>query len=574
MKKLQINGSIEGVLAAFDTDEPANLVAKRFGISMDALRNLWKTHFGDVTYAARGKRIIAQASSRMRAKGDEKTCTFYQVPCSKCGIVTTVKLRKPPKRSFDKFLCDTCKYDQSCPVCGLLVDGGQGISMHFAHRRKDGDEAHITYEKEQEEAYWANQTPEQDYVTCLECGYRGKTLAMHFTAVHGYTAEVYKTKFGQDTQIRSINTDDAMSLAAKNRVDYGKGSRKIVNCSSCGEPWEGSKFLCPTIHDFRCEKCKTKEEALEEMLLWLDKSEPEDYVSCLECNYRAENLTSHIQNAHPGYRERNPGAMVVALNSIIRDVSHLLGIPMTEKTKQRIREVNSIGLTLDSFKPFIESDGTVDHRAMMKEVGCSWPTLIRYMDQFGLKNSHKYVTAAGDARRILFSREEIEPFKMKNGKIDLAKFQVAMGISGPTARKECIRNGLPTARGCVYQKRCLEALSKALDGLSYEEEWTDPRFVNPPTGRYFRYDGYFKAIDLVVEFQGYQHRQFPNRFLPNESYRPIWDQMCERDRIKRELIESSPNLIYFEVLEEEPFDNVDYLRKRLTLEGILPTKTR
>jgi len=110
---------------------------------------------------------------------------------------------------------------------------------------------------------------------------------------------------------------------------------------------------------------------------------------------------------------------------------------------------------------------------------------------------------------------------------------------------------------------------KLWGGLPYEEEWKSWRFVNPLTGHRFRFDGYFPDMCLIVEFQGYQHYTFPNAFMVDESYLPEWDKLRERDRVKRELITNAPDLIYFEVLEEEPYDNVDYLRGRLVGLGVI-----
>lgn len=77
-------------------------------------------------------------------------------------------------------------------------------------------------------------------------------------------------------------------------------------------------------------------------------------------------------------------------------------------------------------------------------------------------------------------------------------------------------------------------------------------------------------MGLVVEFHGYQHYTFPNFFMPHESYRPLWEAMVERDHIKRDMINASPDLIYFEVREDEPYDNPDYLRGRLVQATVLP----
>jgi hypothetical protein len=51
--------------------------------------------------------------------------------------------------------------------------------------------------------------------------------------------------------------------------------------------------------------------------------------------------------------------------------------------------------------------------------------------------------------------------------------------------------------------------------------------------------------------------------MTDESYLPVYEAMRERDRIKKFLVEASPDLSYFEVTEDEPFTDVMYLRNRL-----------
>ena len=251
------------------------------------------------------------------------------------------------------------------------------------------------------------------------------------------------------------------------------------------------------------------------------KTEPEDYVTCLECGHRAENLTSHTQSSHPGYRESHPEAFLVALRSSVRDKSALKGLKRPPEFGQKIAEAKRLGLVRGDFEPFLGSDGRVDHRAMMKSVGCAWPTLKRYMDSLGLTATRKYIEAASAERRVTLTVEDLEPFKLKNGKVSIA---LAMPVLG---------------------------------------------FTNPPTGHRFRFDALFPDVGLIVEFQGHQHYTFPNAFMPDESYLPEYEALRERDRIKREMIEAAPDLIYFEVLEEEPYDNPSYLHGRLVQLGVL-----
>lgn len=78
------------------------------------------------------------------------------------------------------------------------------------------------------------------------------------------------------------------------------------------------------------------------------------------------------------------------------------------------------------------------------------------------------------------------------------------------------------------------------------------RFVNPPTGHRFRFDGYFPDVGLIVEFHGHQHYTFPNAFMRDEIYLPVYEALRERDWIKKALIEAAQDLTYFEVTEEDP----------------------
>lgn len=96
------------------------------------------------------------------------------------------------------------------------------------------------------------------------------------------------------------------------------------------------------------------------------------------------------------------------------------------------------------------------------------------------------------------------------------------------------------------------------------------RFCNPVSGRRFRFDGYFKDVGLVVEYHGHQHFMFPNAFMVDESYEEEWLAMRERDKVKRKLIEDSPDLIHVdEVRYDEPFTDSSYLRGRLYQWGLV-----
>jgi len=57
--------------------------------------------------------------------------------------------------------------------------------------------------------------------------------------------------------------------------------------------------------------------------------------------------------------------------------------------------------------------------------------------------------------------------------------------------------------------------------------------------------------------------------MVDESYEEEWLALVERDRVKKALIEASPDLTYFVVRYDEPYEDVMYLRGRLRELGVL-----
>lgn len=564
----------EDILGAFHTDEGFKAVAKRLGLSPNTLRVIWKDAFGETAFELRGKTLQARAAANTaRAIATTRVYGDVLVPCSACGTEVPHKTNQAAQLDRSTFVCDGCKYDRACPVCGQQVDGERGLVGHFRHRREAGDAAHLEYEKKQGEARWVSLVELEDYVCCSLCGHRAVTLAGHLTASHGISAERYKEQF-PGALIRAQRLTEKRSLASKGREGgFGKGARKSILCPSCGTTWEGSKFLAPEMHDPRCPSCKERDLTLLEESRWDGKSEPADYVSCLECSYKAENLTSHLQSAHPGYRDRNPDALVVALSSAVRDKTALVGVPRPAETRQKIRAAKRLDLRREAFLLYLEPDGTVDHRKMLKQIGCCYPTLKRYLDASKLRPTAKYTELGAKKRLVTLTKGALEPFKLKNGKISVAAAVSGLGLCRHTIKRECLHLGVPWAHGNVSQRKCLESVSVALGGVPFTEEWKSWRFVNPLSGHRFRYDGYFETLGLLCEFHGSQHYLFPNLFLPDESYRPVWERMCERDRIKQKLAASS-GLQLLTVREDEPYTDLAYLRGRLVSLGVLEVRAQ
>lgn len=555
------------IIAAFLTDVPFKAYAAKIGMSPNTLRGIWKDVYGDEAILARGKRLqVASATIQAKAMAANRVFKDVTVQCNRCHSDVVLKSNQVGQMDDPRaFVCDACQGDRDCPVCNLRVDGERGLSGHFRHRREAGDADHIAYQDGVETKRWEARTLDVDFVVCRECGQRMETLANHFH-LHGLTADQYKSKYS-GALVRSEATTGKMSESAKLRQGgHGKGDIKTVTCPGCGSKQDKSKFLVQGVHDFRCPACRQKAEDAR----WAEKIEGTDYVCCLECGYRAENLTSHIQNAHStGYSERHPDALIVALSSAVRDKTAIRGVIRPPEFGQKIREAKLLGFTLEDFKPFLEPDGTVDHREMLKAVGCSLPTLQRYMDDLGLTLTKKYIQAAGEERRVTLTAEQLEIFKLKNGKVSPAAVMRGLNLSFPTVKRECVRLGMPSFNRRIKQTLCLDAIAGVLGGMVYEDEWKTMRFTNPLSGHRFRFDGYFSDIGLVVEFHGHQHYIFPNAYMLDDNYLPQYEALRERDRIKREMITNAPDLTYLEILEDEPYMDPDYLAGRLVQAGIL-----
>jgi hypothetical protein len=234
--------------------------------------------------------------------------------------------------------------------------------------------------------------------------------------------------------------------------------------------------------------------------------------------------------------------------------------------KRHWSAVTSLNLSGVDFTPYLDGTGAVDRKTMAEELGISEPTVTKYMELAGLRLSHKYVEARAKRATIRLEKEDLLRFALGNGKVVVARAMANLGRDYKVVRRECERHSLPMFNHSIRQTLCLEAISKALKGALYEQEWRATRFTNPSTGHRFRYDGYFPTHDLIVEFHGYQHYVFPSVYIQKEE---LYFALQKRDRIKENLIHGDPTLRYFLVREDEPYTDVTYLQGRLIDEGVL-----
>jgi len=617
----------ESTYDLFHTSEPMKKCAARLGVSPNTLRAWWAEHFGEEALVERGSEIQKSAARQL---GSSKKGTTYNHPttaynCVDCTI--EVHLNSLQIAKLAKILCDACQnkargVDRECPVCQLGVSGLLGLSTHL---RQKFDEAHVEYLKLSDKSEWFGKSESIDFVVCKICNFRDSTLGRHLGAVHQLTADQYRRRF-PGAQIVSERTCEqrSISLIEAHKRRPQKGLRKTEVCDGCNVEMEVSAFTNIAI----CQECCEAEELERRCQKWHGKSELEDYVTCQECNYVAENLTSHLQNAHPDligcYQDKFPGHLIVALNSSIRDKTALQGRPLSAETKELMsrnagrwnlglttetdervargaenmngRPSWSKGLTKESHpslkstaeklqqyagenRPWsngLEASLTyadfapflesdgVDRTKMAEALGYSEETITKYMRKLGLVLSKNHIQGRALAATIRLEKSTLETHALKNGKIQVGCVMKETGHDRKVILRECNRHGLVSYTRSILQGRCLTAVSQVLGGVEYKREWEARRFVNPKSGFRFRFDGYFPTHNLITEFFGHQHYKFPSIYVKTEE---AYFDLQERDRIKENLARAD-GIHYLVIREDEPFDDESYLRGRLEAEGV------
>ena len=602
---------------AWDSPLGAKASALNLGVSYAFLREAWISLYGEPAYKERGKHIQAlSAAENARKMSEGRVFKDVTVVCASCGKGVSLKTNQTAQMDVSTYQCEACKFGDTCPLCAQPVAGQRGLASHFLHNPDN----HPNYRIWKDNQKWAGKSEPQDFVTCRECGLRAPALTGHLRT-HNITAEGYREKYGSVAPLRASGSTQTRNAAIKESrsSDAYRGS-KLSPCIKCHTKHEIPRTSIATL----CPNCRAEEEELR----WEDLTLPFDYAECVECGYRAENLTSHIYNAHPTYRTDHPEMVVVALLSPLRDKTLLKGVPLSEETRQRMSDMAgrwnagltaltdarvakcaasirqtfvdgrapwSKGLTMvespilqraaraqretkrlyteanpsfrkEDFLPYLDAQGRVDRSRAGSGLGVSHPTVTRWVLHWGLPY-RPLAEILSEAKTVRLTSEELLRFRIgKSQKISLQKASKGLRRGETVIRREAKRNGILIKRGRYKQGLCLSRLSDALGGIPYLEEWSHQGFRNPETDHRFRYDGYFSEIGLVVEFHGYQHYTFPNAFHETEVHHR---KMQQRDAMKRGFVDRDPTLTYFRLREDEPFWDVSYIRGRLVQLGIL-----
>lgn len=216
---------------------------------------------------------------------------------------------------------------------------------------------------------------------------------------------------------------------------------------------------------------------------------------------------------------------------------------------------------------------------MAETLGISEPTVTKYMGQIGVRLSTRHVDArvdrdcathrfhemsrkSAEGTTIRLTVEQLEPYKLKNGKVFIGRAMKGLGHVYAVIKRECDRLGVPTHTHLVKQSLCLEAVSQILGGAPFEQEWRATVFVNPLSGHRFKFDGFFPTVGphgLIVEFHGYQHYTFPNAYHRTEEDFRAGEA---RDKAKAEQVLADGRYLFLVVHENEPYTDEAYLRER------------
>jgi hypothetical protein len=161
------------------------------------------------------------------------------------------------------------------------------------------------------------------------------------------------------------------------------------------------------------------------------------------------------------------------------------------------------------------------------------------------------IKASATDRAYKWDRETLLKFADEKGKIIVAEAAQALNASSGTVLIYCRSLGLPTRNRLAWQRVVLDQASKAL-GASYVWEWSDPRIVNPTTGRVLNYDGFFPALNLIVEAHGDQHFRYAEAWHGTLEH---FHELRERDTFKKRRAEE----LGFRVLVVRPTDPISDL---------------
>ena len=281
-------------------------------------------------------------------------------------------------------------------------------------------------------------------------------------------------------------------------------------------------------------------------------SDNEDVVCCLECGFKASTLATHLRRhgmTAKDYLRKYPGSLIRSRNlsrkrsqAIARSWKLRKEKRSQKATKQiecpRCGALHTVSLFLApkthnthckscaraihrlEQDALWEGKKTPDDYVVCLECGHRARNLtshIRSQHRMSLYKE-KYPDALlmalncrsrdKEALRLHISLADLMSFTDDKGRVLVAQAAEFFGCAHNTMKRLCRRLGVPTYNRLAFQKRVLDSISQLLGGASYEWEYKDDAIRSPKTGYCLRYDGFFPALNLLVEVHGFQHEKF------------------------------------------------------------------
>jgi Zn ribbon nucleic-acid-binding protein len=349
-----------------------------------------------------------------------------------------------------------------CPICGSVIANARGLASHFRHQSA----SHPDYSEWIADRRWDKKIEGADYVRCQECGIRSVSLTKHIQ-IHGLNADEYRARHGADAKLRSDSSNAKIRAgvaAAHASGRMGHDDTKDVVCTGCGCTHAVSKFVVPGTHDLRCSVCRSADADSR----WYGKVEGLDFVVCRECGHRAENLTSHVQNAHPKlvgrYHLVYGASPMVAFGSAIRNKISLRGRVLSDDIRNKM-SANAgrwnAGLTKHSDKRVELSAGKM-RGSVPWNLGLTSGTDARL--QSTAAKVREWMLAHpehGAKHAAALTRDDFEPYLDAQGRVDRRAAEGGIAYSWQTLLTYMGKLGLATSD--VHAKNRAEASTIRID---------------------------------------------------------------------------------------------------------------
>lgn len=327
------------------------------------------------------------------------------------------------------------------------------------------------------------------------------------------------------------------------------GEKKTVLCKKCSKELEISKYAQDEFERY-CDDCKII--INNEQYNGLIKDY--DYVECPACGFRAKSLEGHFRKECHTWK-----TCLFSLEEVKKKFGDFkIKCDKSDVVAKEKRREN--GWFEDREKTIQKFSASGGHALGKTKENCEWVKRISDNKIEGYKkgelvswnqgktkencdalvkigkNISKAIQKLKDAglyetpNKKDLTKDHLLKYVDKKGRICLSKAMIGLDVCHKTIMFYINKHGLECdKKENVFQGVVIAKLEKILD-CKCETEKMFPDIRNK---KCLRYDGYFGMYDLIVEIQGYQHYQYPNRF-----HRTLeqFQAYQERDRFKKQAI--------------------------------------